>query len=259
MIKWLANLLLILRIFSSLSAEELILRNNLKQARIGDYIVTSTNKTQTLLHIYSKQGQVLTIEEIAVPENRHYANINWKEWVNQGAPGNTSWVRYGIDLQNGQMLNYYSFTKKNWFEIPEADNFLSKLLNLKFTKIPENSRKRIGPKRRSGPELRPFWQPRMVVEGKTIQGVSFDAWRTKWPQDGSELSGKMIEAYLPSDNQRYPAYFPYWLQICGIIGKAKIRIIDSGSELQSPHPPLFPKFYRQDKTFSRDVSIDDTP
>jgi hypothetical protein len=242
--KWLASILFLIvsmtGVTLSLQSEELILRNNLQRAQPGDYIVISANKTQTLLLIYEKRNPILTIEEIAVPESKCSPNVSWREWVNQGAPGNTSWVRYDVDLQTGQMLRYYSFTKKNWFEIPDADNFLSKLLNLKFTQIPDNARKRVGPKSRSGPEMRPLWQPRMIVEGQAVKGVMFDAWRTRWPRDGSDLSGKLIEVYLPRDSQRYPAYFPYWLQINGVIGKAKIRIIDSGSKLQSPRPPLSP-------------------
>lgn len=240
--KWFASVLLLMitmiGINLSLQANELILRNNLQRAQPGDYIVISANKTQTLLLIYAKRYPILTIEEVAVPESKRSSKNSWKEWMKQDAPGNTSWVRYDINLQTGQMLNYYSFTKKNWFDIPDADNFLSKLLNLTFTQIPDNDRKRIGPKSRSKTKIRPFWQPRMIVEGETIQEVTFDAWRTKWPRDGSDLSGKIIEVYLPNDSQRYPAYFPYWLQINGIIGKAKIRIIDSGSKLQSPKPPL---------------------
>jgi hypothetical protein len=218
-----------------LESAELFLRENLQRAQPGDYIVISSSKTQTLMHIYAKQDQILTVEEIAIPENKRLSNVSWKEWVRQGAPKNTSWVMFDIDLTNGQMIRYYSFTKKNWFNIPDADNFLSKLLNLKFIKIPDSARKRIGSKPLG---LRPFWQPRMVVEGQSIKDVLFDAWRTKWPRDGSDLSDKTIEVYLPRDSQRYPAYFPYWLQINGVIGKAKIRIIDSGSQLQSPKTPL---------------------
>ena len=46
--------------------------------------------------------------------------------------------------------------------------------------------------------MRPLWQPRMVIDGKPIQGVLFDAWKTDWPRDGSDLSNKTIEVYLPS-------------------------------------------------------------
>lgn len=235
--KWLFSLLLCLVLFtpafSSLQAEDMLLRNNLRLAQPGDFLVISTNKTQTLLHIHEKKNQTLTIEEVAIPENKRSANLSWKEWMRQGAPDNTSWVMYDVDLNTGKMSRYYSFTKKNWFEIPDADNFLSKLLNLKFTSIPEEARKRIGPKIKSGPEFRAIWNPRLVIEGKTIPNVKFDAWRTKWPCDGGDLSGKVIEVYLPSDRERYPSYFPYWLQINGAVGKAKVRIVDSGSQLQS--------------------------
>jgi hypothetical protein len=231
---------LCLAVFTSIGAEEiLLLRNNLQRARPGDYLVISSNKTETLMHIYEKQNQFLTIEEIAIPESkRHHSRLSWKEWVQKNAPDHTSWVMYEIDTSNGQMTRYYSFTKKGWFEIPDSDNFLSKLLNLRLGKVPEKERKLVGPKPISGPDWRPMWQPSLTIEGKKLQGVRFDAWRTRWPKDGSDLSGRIIEVFLPQDNQQYPSYFPYWLQINGTIGKAKIRIIDSGSQLKSPKPPL---------------------
>ena len=221
----------------TLQSEELYLRDNLQRAQPGDYIVTSANKTLTVMHIFDKQNSIMTVEEIVVPENKSTSRLNWKEWISANAPGNTLWVMYDIDLNTGKMIRYYSFTKRNWFEIPEADNFLSKLLNLKFTMIPDKARKRIGPKPKAGPDVRFLWQPRMVVDGRPINGVLFDAWCTRWPRDGSDLSGKSIEAYIPRDSRQYPSYFPYWLQVNGAV-KAKIKIIDSGSHLQSPKPPL---------------------
>jgi hypothetical protein len=224
----------VMMIFGSLNADGRLLRDNFKKAKPGDFLVILSNKTQTVMHVSDKQDNILTLEEISTPEGRKQDNLSWKDWVAQGAPGNTSWVIYELDLNNGAMLRYYSFTKNNWFEIPEADNFISKLLNLKLTKIPESARKKIGPKPFSGPDLRPFWQPRMIIDGKAINGVVFDGWETKWPRDNSELSGKTIEIYLPQDSDLYRAYFPYWLQINGAIGKAKVRMIDSGTNLKSP-------------------------
>lgn len=224
---------------SLVAIDTMFLRDNLLRAEPGDFLVISSNKTNTLMHIYDKNNGILTIEEIAIPENlRKSSKLNWKEWVQQNAPSNTSWVMYDIDSSNGQMTRYYSFSKQNWFEIPEADNFLTKLLNLKFSKISEKTRKRVGPKPISGPEWRPFWQPRMIVNGNTIPDVKFDAWRTKWPKDNSDLSGKTIDVYIPQDTQSFLSYFPYWLQINGTIGKAKIRIVDSGKNLKSPKPSL---------------------
>lgn len=220
---------------SLLYAETLVLRNNFQKAVPGDFIVITANKTDTLFHIYDKTDAVVTIEEIAVPDSKKPSEeMGWKAWVENNAPSNCSWVIYEIDLNTGKMLNYYSFTKNGWFEIAEADNFLSKLLNLKLEKVPLNSRKHIGLKPASEAVPKRIWNPPMIVEGKVIKGVRFDAWKTFWPQDQSDLSGKLIEVFLPDENEKYPSYFPYWLQISGAIGKAKVRIIDSGSGLVSP-------------------------
>ena len=218
-------------------SQELFLRENLKKAKAGDYIVTYQNKAYTVMHIHDKQDDTLTIEEITVPDRRiSLETISWRNWIQQGAPGSTSWIIYQINLKNGDMSNYYSFSKNSWYDIPEADNFLSTLLNLKLNKISDKERKRVGPRtpKTATMDKRPLWQPSMVVNGQTIQGVAFDAYRTYWPKDGSELSGKTIEVFVPKENEMYPSYFPYWLQISGIIGKAKVRIVDSGTNLTSP-------------------------
>ena len=71
-------------------ANTIYLRDNLKRAQTGDYIVTAQNKTYTLLHIYDKNDSTLTIEEISVPTNNINPNcISWKYWVQQEAPGHT--------------------------------------------------------------------------------------------------------------------------------------------------------------------------
>lgn len=215
----------------------LFLKDNLRMAKKGDYLVISSNKTNTLMHIYEKESPFLVIEEIAIPDCRTPKNINWKEWVSNNSPENTSWVMFEIDLDTGKMTRYYSFTKNGWFEIAEADNFLSKLLTLKFTFLPDSARKRIAPRPFSG-EGKQLWQPPVVVEGQLIRGVPMNGWRAKWPQDNSDLSGKVIDIYLPVDHDSYPSYFPYWLQVNGAVGKAKVRIVDSGFSMKSPKPPV---------------------
>lgn len=213
-----------------LDGEELLLRNNLKYARSGDFIVTAQNKTYNVLLIDVIGENEITLEEITVPANSvQVAGFSWKNWITQNAPGNTSWVRYVIDIQSGQMKEYFSYTKNGWFTIADGDNFLSTLLNLRLHRVSITERKKVGP--RPPPRAtdnRPYWQPKLIFEGQVVPGVMFDAWRTFWPKDGSELSGKIIEIYLPQNPGGYPAYFPYWLQVSGIVGKAKVHIIDSG-------------------------------
>lgn len=231
--KTLSFFLLLLAVLFPLYSDELLLRENFKKAESGDFIVTSQSKNYTLLHIYDKTPNILTIEEITVPEKKINAKkINWRNWVAEMAPGSSSWVMYQIDLNSGEMKNFYSFSKNSWYDIPEADNFLSTLLNLRLYKIDERYRKKVGHGRRA------LWNPKMYVDGQEIKGVPFDAWKAYWPNDGTELAGKTIEVYLPQDEEEYLSYFPYWLQISGTIAKAKVRIIDSGYDLSSPMPPL---------------------
>jgi len=215
---------------------EASLLDNLRRANKGDYIVTAQGKSYTLLHIYDRKDNILTIEEITAPMRQiQRLKKPWKEWIMQGAPNNTAWVMYAVDLNNGKMLAYYSLTKQEMYDLSQADSFLTTLLNLKLQPIPYADRRKTGLPIQSN---RPLWHPQMVVEGRPIPNVEFDAWRTQWPKDNSDLSGKEIEVYIPNENSKYPSYFPYWLEISGVIGNAKIRIVDSGSGMDSPAAPL---------------------
>jgi hypothetical protein len=218
--------------------ESILLRDNLRTASPGDYIVVAQDKNYIVLHINSKQSDQMTIEEISVPISRfQQMKMAWKLWAEQGALGSTNWVLYNIDLKNGAIGDYYSVKKKAWSSVPQSDIFLSKLLLLKFYRIPDQERKKIGvaPSAGSGSLLdkRPLWQPKMVFEGREIAGVKFSAWRAIWPKDSSQLSGKQIEVFIPEENQSYPTYFPYWLEVSGFVGKAKLRMVDGGRGMHS--------------------------
>lgn len=219
----------------------LSLKGNLQRAKAGDYLVTAQDKNYSVLLIRNKNEKDLTIEEITVPNGRiPTESFSWKNWIENGAPGNTCWVMYVIDLSSGTIQRSFSFTKNQWINISQSQNFLSTLLNLNFKPIAENERKKVGPRPAADSyDRRRIWQPPLIVEGKKIPDVAFDGWRTRWPKDSSELSEKFIEVYMPKDSDKYPAYFPYWLQVNGVVGKAKVRIVDSGSGLASP-AQLFP-------------------
>lgn len=224
-------LLFLMLMVSTTWAEEIYLRDNLSRARVGDFIVTDQNQTNTLLLIAGKSDRSITIQEISTPEGCYSGS--WREWVQSGAPGHTSWISYELDPRNGRLIESFSYTKNTWCDIPAADNFLGTLLNLPLTLMPDQSRRRVG-----STDRRRVWQPKLIVDGRPVPDVSFRSWRTRWPNDGSELGSKLIEIYLPTEEGRYPSYFPYWLQVSGVIGKARMRIIDSGTGLQSPAPPM---------------------
>jgi hypothetical protein len=232
-------LLMFLFGFSSNFAEEYrqIIKENIRKAQAGDWIVTAFDNNYTLLLVTNHQPQQIFFEEITVPLKKLPGSFtSWKNWVTQGAPGHTSWVSYALDLDQGKMEGAYSYVRGSYITIQAGEAFLSNLFRLFFKKVPALERKRIGPRQCIGSEMDPrsIWNPRLIFEGKPQTNVLFDAWKTRWPQDGSELSGKTIEIYLPLEGSTRIDYFPYWLQVSGWIGKAKIRVIDSGTDLVSP-------------------------
>ena len=214
--------------------QELFLRQNLGRAQTGDYIVTAQNKSYTVLLVRSVSDKNIVIEEITLPVCKVPQKfMGWRQWLESGAKGNTCWVSYDIFLFDGSISKAFSYTRNEWFSVSQSQNFLSTLLNLSLKPIPMNERKKIGPPPNSGtPDRRSIWQPQLVVDGQQVSDVVFDGWRTRWPKDGGELSGKAIEIYVPQDQGHYPSYFPYWLQVSGMVGKAKVRIIDSGTQLR---------------------------
>ena len=81
----------------------MFLRNNLKLARAGDFIVTAQNKTYTVLIIDRIADNEIAIEEITSPTNNiKLSGFSWKNWMMQNAPGHTSWVRYVVDTYFGR-------------------------------------------------------------------------------------------------------------------------------------------------------------
>lgn len=234
-------LVLIFSLTAGESEGNMFLIDRLHAAKTGDYIVTAIDNTYTVLIIKDKTEDQISIEEISIPRERlknpHYNWCGWRKWVEAAAPGNTSWILYTIENPSGKLLRQFSYTKNAWTGNGQADHFLSQLLQLRMVRVPHNDLKRVGPPLpENAKEKRRPWMPQMVYEGKVIPQVSFEAWRTRWPKDSSELSGKMITIYVPEEDARYPSYFPYWLEVKGMLAKAKIRIIDSGRNLCSPRP-----------------------
>lgn len=220
------------------AGEFLILKSELKSAKAGDYIVFEQDRLITLMHIHSIDAHTITIEEVSVQEKRA-PKIPWKEWIIKGAPKNNSWIMYEVDLKSGQILQSYSFSKNCWLESLPGENFLPTLLNLHFSRIPLDERKRVGKAPPQGErDRRSLWNPPMIAEGKFIPHVKFEGWRAKWPKDTSPLSQTTIEIYLPIGYPDLPSYFPYWLQLSDQFATAKLHIIDSGTGLTSPYHQL---------------------
>jgi hypothetical protein len=221
---------LVFSLFSTFACCELYLKDRLVQGNPGDYLVIAQGKNTIFFQILEKTTFRITVEEITTPNTfLSGKNKDWEGWRTQGAPQHTSWFHYPIGLPEGRMESFFNVDKRKWVKPGEQDSFLNTLLNLPFYPLSRDYRRKIGHKIPAGMEdTRPLWEPPLVFEGNTIQGVHFNAYYTAWPEDGSFLSGKTIEIYLPDEASGYPVYFPYWLQIKGVIGQAKVRVIDSG-------------------------------
>jgi len=212
----------------------------LKESQAGDFVVIAQGKNYTLMHVYDRLENEVTFEEITAPCSFFSVPvISWRAWVRDRAPGHTAWVLYKVDLKTGKISSFYSLDKQCFLQIQEAENILSTLMKLPLYPLSEKERKKVGPPPDTGtPDRRSFWQPKLIVEGKLLPQAKFHAFRTRWPEDTSELSGKPIDLYFPDPDPRYPSYFPYWIQVYGIVGKASLRVVDSGSAFVSPAPPI---------------------
>jgi hypothetical protein len=218
------------------SGESLLLRDNLDQAEAGDYLVLAQGKCYTLFHIFDRSNGQLTIEEVTIPANlaSSFAG-NWRGWLESGAPHNSSWTLFQIDLSSGQMHHFFSFTRNGWFTIPQEENFLQTLLQLPFQPVTLENKRRIGPKPHEGaPDIRPFWTPKMVINGQTVHNQLCESFISRWPSDGSKLAGKTISIFLLNESAEFPSYFPFWMQLKGGIGRAHVRVVDGGKGAHSP-------------------------
>lgn len=221
----------------SLISEELSLKQKFEEAQIGDYFVTEQNKTLTFLHIYDKRGDILMLEEVTIAAAGFARSMDWKQWFEKGCPSHASWTISQMDLKSGKFLDSYSFTHNGWIDLSEDMNFFTTLMNLHFQRETDQERRKIGlPPGYGKPDHRPVWAPRLNYEGTTLKNIPFTVWKARWPNDGSELSRKIVEIYLPEKKEgaTYPTYFPYWVELDGKMGSAKIRIIGSGKGAVSP-------------------------
>lgn len=226
-------LLTALLLSAPLFAEPLHLLALLQRAEAGDYLVTTEGKHQTVLLVRGRSDGHLYLDEITCPQKGH-GPISWKGWIEEGAPGASTWLCHVIDLKTGGVPSCYSFTQEAWVDTHGQNWFLSTLLSLPLSKLPNAARRRIGPTTPSSSEdVRRLWQPRLIFEGYPVRGATFSAWHCCWPNDGSELAGQWIVLYLPEGNGPFPTYLPYWIELNDPMHAAKLRTVDSGKNARS--------------------------
>ncbi|MCI0382349.1 MAG: hypothetical protein L0207_04790 [Chlamydiae bacterium] len=217
-------LFLIFFYFNSANCNTPFLKERISKASIGDYIVASIAKNNSVLFIRAKSDSHVTLEEITTP---FIPKLSWKEWKKQGAPGHSSWTAFQIDLNTAEVVSCFSLTQNQFLVNDKEEQLLPKLFAIPFTKAKEKDFKKIGLPPKDGEEdRRKIWLPSLVIEGKKIDNPSFELWKAKWPKDQSLISEAEISLYLDSKRVEFP--FPYFIEIQSSHYSFKIRVIDSG-------------------------------
>lgn len=209
---------------------EFHLKQRLEQAHCGDYIVTQADQIITVLTIRSINDHSLIFEEISAPlKTLKKLPDSWPAWVQAKAPGHTSWSMAEIDLESGQIIECYSFSRRTWVRLAQNESLVATLIHLPLQQIPPHLRRKIGPPPLNDePDFRKIWNPPLIREGQKVENASFEVYTTTWPEDGSELSNKQVALYFDQENQ---FALPFWIQLETAHASASVRTIDSGRNL----------------------------
>ena len=227
-------------LFIPIALSALTLKDKLIEAKVGTYIVTKQNKTYTLLRIYSLNAYALSLEEINIPScfinaSKH----NWKQWIEDKAPGHSSWIVYSLDLSTNTITTCYSYDRKIFIAPDNLNAFLPTLLNLDLHLVSEKEQLQTAPSSKPGQVMaNHIWRPPQYIEGKKIESPLYSVYKASWPKDRSELSGQTLIFYF---DQKCPSFpFPYWIQAKQIGIKYTVKAVDSGFASKSNAlTPLF--------------------
>lgn len=220
--------------FSIYPAQSITLKNRFEKGTPGDFIVTAQEGIYTILILRDKEKKQLILEEISIPQKQlEVKKIHWQNWLDQKAPGHSSWSLFEIDLEQGKLIESYSINKQSWLYVDSSEFLLSKLLELPLHKVNKEARKKIGPPPGPGEQdFRSIWNPPLVYSGKILKKPSFEVYQGQWPHDRSIIKDCLIDFYFSSLDPLFP--FPYWIEIQSAHYTLTIRAIDSGKGLISP-------------------------
>jgi len=225
---------LLLLLIPSLFFADVTIKDRLLKANPGDFIVTQQGKSYSLMLVRHLEAPQITLEEIIVEaSNIDLKKINWKNWVENKAPGAASWTGFALDLDKNTLQKSFSYLESQWLFIEKSDYFFGELLSLPFKPSRDIERKKIGPAPMPGEiDRRKFWKPQLTRDGKTNRKCDYEVLRAKWPGDKTQLAGCIFELYLDAEEPAFP--FPYWMEVQHPHYTFKIRAVDSGSGIQSP-------------------------
>lgn len=217
----------------SLFAEDSYFAKRVRKAKSGDYIVAKQPGSYCLLILRTIEGSKVVLEEIDVPDFAvDPKTIDWKAWLKNRAPGNSSWGMISIDLDKKELLEAYSVTKHSFLTLSKEEQFFLQLLSLPSERLLTSERRKIGPPPLAGEEdRRSLWQPKVHFDGK-MRKDPMSVYRSEWPKDGSILSSCKIDFYFDEAIEDFP--FPVWIDIYGGYFHARLAVIEAGRGVVSP-------------------------
>src|SRR5580704_17759486 len=159
--KWAFISLFFCMSFFGAEAPSYCLKQRLTKEAEGHYIAFEAGKMVTLLNIRSVTDKSLILEEISAPlKNFKRLPASWAEWVKNKAPGHSSWSLLEIDLQTGEIVDCYSFSKASRIRLSKKESLFATLLDLALQKVPLDRQRRIGPPPSPGEsDFRKLWRP----------------------------------------------------------------------------------------------------
>ena len=244
----------LLLLFST-ALSSLTLSDKLYEAKEGDFAVSMINKSYTLIHIVKKKGSILLFEEISVPVSCMKGSPNWRQFMQNNAPGAIAWVLYEVDLKSGSMLECYSVLDEAFFDVTSFDHILTKLMHLPLSRLDEKEQRHIGSA--TDVDTRKVWKPVQVFEQAKVKDPKFDVYKATWPDDGTILSHKSVEIYFDAKRSDFP--FPFWMQVKDASDASfKVPTVDGGRGLKSltqDIPRRRPYFYDKVETYPDKIVI----
>jgi len=189
------RLIFCILLFSPLFGETVLER--VSELHEGNLVVYSLPRSVCIVTVEKKEGDMLFFRTVSATKDvfQREGYQTWIEWFDDGAPEASTDERFSI-----QSLE--SITNEDWFRT---------LLSLELSPVSNTLRKKAGPKPMAGEhDLRPIWQPKVVVNGKRITTPSV-ALETLWPADSSVLSERPLILYFPTSKESVHA-LPYWIE-----------------------------------------------
>lgn len=210
-------------------SENINLKANFLHLPEGSYLTLQNKDLYTFFHVLSQSEEKVRFQEASITkDNFNKLKVNWSQWLSENFTDHASHLIYTLDKASGELGAIYQVKEDRWVSAKEFSSFLQTLLNLEFSKVPDEKRKKLGhPPDGFREDRRPYWNPKITYEGHDLKGIACDEWISIWPQDNSEFAGVHIHLFLPQDGQ-IPLQIPYWISFQDRAFYQIIRTIDAG-------------------------------